>query len=349
MLFAKVAAIFSLLATTTICDISSQQPLGEKWVGWGGNIFNNRWSSQNTELNSSSIQTLTQQCHLIYPRGVSATPTVGENAVYYPTWNGLLVALDYRNCSVLWQINVTSLINAYAPITPLQTQELSPVSRTSPQILGDVLIFGTQTHALLVAANIHTGKVLSAIQINPHPLAAITQGATVYNGVILAGASSFEELGILLPDYKCCSFIGNMAGLVFDPHRSEFNVLWNISMIPASMTGWSGAAIWGGQPSIDPYRNQAFIGTGNVYQAPTQYWECEANRTTKTGADPCLPKDIWQESILAIDVLTGHVNWVKQITALDDYTVACGVPGLTQFNPVTCPQGPQGSDSGMSC
>lgn len=347
MLFAKVATIFGLLATTTICDVSSQQPIGEEWVGWGGNIFNNRWSSRNTELTSSSIQDLTQQCHLVYPSGVSATPTVGENAVYYPTWNGLLVALDYKNCSVLWQINVTSIINAYAPVTPLQNQATYLASRTSPQILGNVLLFGTQIHALLVAVNLHTGKVLSTIQINPHPLAVITQGATVHNGVIIIGGSSAEEVGAILPGYKCCSFVGNIAGLVFDPYRSEFDVLWNISMIPARMTGWAGAAVWGGQPSIDPYRNQVFIGTGNVYQAPTEYWECEGNRTTKTGADPCLPKEIWQESLLAIDVSTGHVNWVKQISALDDWTLACGLPGLLPANLTTCPQGQPGPDFGM--
>jgi glucose dehydrogenase len=344
----KLTTIFGLLATTALCDVSPRQYLGVEWAGWGGNIFNDRWASKNNEITSTSIQTMTQKCQLVYPKGVSATPTIAGNVVYYPTWSGLFVALDYTDCSILWQINVTSLVNAYAPLSAAQNAVVASASRTSPSIQGDVLLFGTLANALLVAADLKTGKVLSVIQINPHPFAMVTQSPTVYNGVILVGGSSFEEEAVLVPGYKCCSFIGNFAGLAFDPFSSKFDVLWNFTTIPENMTGWAGAAVWGGQPSIDPLRNQVFIGTGNSYQVPAEYYECENNRTTTTGVDPCLPKDVWQESILAIDVLTGRPNWVRQMTSLDDYTLACGLGVVLPLDPPLCPQGERGPDAGMS-
>jgi len=85
---------------------------------------------------------------------VSATPTIQGDIVYYPTWSGLLVALNYKTCVVAWQINVTSLVTEYALLTAVQASSITPVSRTSPQLEEDIVYFATLTHALLFAAAI---------------------------------------------------------------------------------------------------------------------------------------------------------------------------------------------------
>lgn len=63
--------------------------------------------------------------------------------------------------------------------------------------------------------------------------------------------------------------------------------------------------------------------------------------TTKNNAtaDSCLPLEIWQDSLLAIDIATGFVNWVRQVEPLDAWTIACGLPGSPQTSP-NCPQIP---------
>ncbi|KAN0089938.1 hypothetical protein V8E51_018517 [Hyaloscypha variabilis] len=64
-------------------------------------------------------------------------------------------------------------------------------------------------------------------------------------------------------------------------------------MIPSKYVeeGWAGVAVWGGQPSIDVYCNQLYIGTGNVYTMPDSVIACyNATRLSATGTnDPCLP------------------------------------------------------------
>ena len=72
-----------------------------EWSGWGANYYNNRWASQDTRVSSSNIQSLAAHCKISYPIGVSATPVVSGNAVYYPTWDGTFVAVDYTSCRVL--------------------------------------------------------------------------------------------------------------------------------------------------------------------------------------------------------------------------------------------------------
>jgi outer membrane protein assembly factor BamB len=315
------------------------------WSGWGGNVHNNRWAADNHVVKGSTIASLTQHCRLVYPQGTSATPVVDGEIVYYPTYNGSFYALDYKTCTIKWQLNVTDVVVGYAPLTPAQQLFTSPASRGSPQVYGDVVVFGTQAHALLVAADKYTGKVLDRIQLNAHELAVITMSPTVYEGNIFVGCSSLEEPGALfIPDYQCCSFIGNFLSLRLNDvaGQKKFAVNWNMSMLPAGV-GWSGVGVWGSQPSIDKRRNQVFAGTGNVYRYPAEYAHCE----NETAA--CLPKDVYQESILALDIPTGRINWARKISPLDAWTAACGLPPAIPRNTTLCPNDPGGdSDFGMA-
>lgn len=140
--------------------------------------------------------------------------------------------------------------------------------------------------------------------------------------------------------------------LQFDTYTCTFSVKWNITMLPIPAGNWSGAALWGSQPSIDESRSQVFIATGNLYTAPDNYSACEAaqaNITQPVGnvTDLCLPPNVWQESVLAVNINTGNVNWVRQLTPLDSWTVACGWPPAYPRNFTLCPGSP-GPDAGKS-
>ena len=328
-----------------------------EWSGWGANYYNNRWASQDTRVSSSNIQSLAAHCKISYPIGVSATPVVSGNAVYYPTWDGTFVAVDYTSCRVLWQINVTQIISAFAPISAFQAAQTKPISRTSPQVVGNVIYFGTQTHALVVAVDRSNGATIGTFQINPHPMAIVTMSPTFFDGKLFVGAASVEENLSLDPAYPCCSFIGNMVALSLDRPTRTFRLLWNVTMIPEAEAalGWSGIGIWGSQPSVDTGRRQVFIATGNTYSIPDVIIDCQ-NETQNISAvvrglvpDPCLPRDILQESIIAIDIDLGVVNWVHQLPALDAFTAACGFPGVSPQNKALCPQIPGlDTDFGMA-
>ncbi|GJN78730.1 hypothetical protein PLIIFM63780_002239 [Purpureocillium lilacinum] len=309
-----------------------------EWSGWGGNVFNNRWASKDVKVSARDVHMLSQQCRMDHPHGVSATPVVQDNIVYYPTWGGVFVALNYETCTVRWQINVTKIVTDFAPITGTEFTT-SPVSRTSPAIDGDVLYFGTQSHALVVAVDRDNGNVLGIQQLNPHPQAVITQSPTFYDGRVFVGASSEEEAAAAnIPDYPCCSFIGNMAALTFDRSERKFHVAWNHSMLPLGAQ-WSGVGVWGSQPAIDPGRRQVFIATGNTYSNPPEFDRC-VNETAS-----CLPTDVLQEAIIAYDINSGKANWVQRISPLDAWTVACIKAG----NPQNCPPNPGlDADFGMA-
>ena len=79
------------------------------WTGWGGNLYNNRWS-RSSEINSTSLGQLKQNCKLDYPLGMSAAAVVWNNTAYYPTMNGSYYALNYGTCKYVWEFNVTQAL-----------------------------------------------------------------------------------------------------------------------------------------------------------------------------------------------------------------------------------------------
>lgn len=320
------------LVSGATTNAPAKPPSSNVWGGWGGNIYNNRWQTDNSDLNSTTIGKLVQNCKLDYPMGVSATPVVLNDTVYYPTANGSLYALHMGTCKYAWSVNVTKIVYDFEPLSVLVANNSLPMSRTSPQIDGDILYFGTQANALLVAVNVHTGELIATIRVNPHPLAIITMSPTVYNGKVFVGCSSQEESATIDLTYKCCDFIGNFGAFTLDVAGKKFTQVWNINTMPSGK-GWSGAGVWGSQPSIDPVRSQVFIGTGNTYTYPREYAMC-VNETSS-----CMPDDVWQESIIALDVATGKVNWRKSMSPLDGWLLVCGYPGAPVSASALCPDG----------
>lgn len=350
LLLQAISILQTVLADVAATDASS---IGyeDPWNGWGANSNNDRFASSNRKISSSTIKSLSVHCQLPVPGGVSANPTIVQGIAYFPTWNGSLFALDYSTCQVKWQINVTQIIVDFKPLALPADFTFVPASRTSPQVdqTNNVIYFGTLTWALMVAADLRTGKVLGYKQINSHPFAINTVSPTLYDGIIYTGASSTEESAVTaLAGYKCCSFVGNAVALKFSRQTGRFTTLWDIPMLPADDPkqpgSWSGAAIWGSEPSIDTRRKQVFYATGNVYTVPDAYIPCLVNSTT-VSSSKCLPDRVWQESVLAIDLYSGKVNWVRHLGALDAWTTACNAP----VNPELCPGTPGvDADFGMA-
>ncbi|KAK8104527.1 uncharacterized protein PG998_011560 [Apiospora kogelbergensis] len=333
----------NIYAEPQIPDSQASPSKHGSWNGWGANVYNNRWASSDALIDTTNIQSL-------------------EPVSYYPTWSGLLVALDYATCTEVWTTNITSIVLAFRPITA-QRGLLPPVSRTTPVSNADdgeesdVLFVGTLAHALVLAIDKQTGALIDTLQLDDHPFAGITQSPTFYAGRLYIGVSGIESaVPAVFPDYECCSFVGSMHAVELTPGRRRLGLRWTTSMAPEDRQGLNGAAVWGSQPSIDAFRSQLFIGTGQTYKLPKVFEECqnatadiEAIKQGRTAHDPCSPRDFHTTSVLALDLATGRINWARQMGPLDAWNVACvEVPGFPP-NPAACPPTPgNDTDFGMA-
>ncbi len=177
----------------------------------------------------------------------------------------------------------------------------------------------------------YSGRLIDAVQVDDNPFAVLTQSPTFYEGRILMGVASLEEAATsIIPDYECCTFVGSMNAFALRYGRLQH--LWRTPMIPDGSER-SGVAVWGGQPSIDPIRKQVFIGSGNMYSLTAPFEECHNATVNLTVVEDgqvgeqCLPKGVMLDSVVALDIPTGRVNWVKRLGPLDPWNTAC-VPDL---------------------
>jgi len=136
------------------------------------------------------------------------------------------------------------------------------------------------------------------------------------------GTSSLESLVDL---EKCCTFRGSFVKL----NAQSGGFLWRTYMIPDNNNKkgeYAGAAIWGSSPSIDEKRKHVYIGTGNLYSAPSHIRLCrerQINRTQHTQPDECVEPDNHSNSILALDLDSGKIRWYRQFGGYDVSVIVC--------------------------
>ncbi|KAL4299231.1 hypothetical protein AHAS_Ahas17G0080200 [Arachis hypogaea] len=149
------------------------------------------------------------------------------------------------------------------------------------------------------------------------------------------GTSSLEEGETI---EGCCIFRGSMAKL----DALSGAIIWQTYMLPdnnGTVGGYAGAAIWGSSPSIDAQRNHVYIATGNLYSAPRRILECQerqSNRTVPTEPDECVEPENHSNSILALDLDTGKIQWYRQLGGYDVWFYQCNnasIPGCPPSGP----------------
>ncbi|KAF2799759.1 Quino protein alcohol dehydrogenase-like protein [Melanomma pulvis-pyrius CBS 109.77] len=335
----------------TVYQVPASQPPPSKkgnWLGWGGDIYNNHWASSDAVVDTSNAGSLVPVCQKAYDPGVSAAPLVEDGVAYYPTWNGLLVALDYKSCHTLWKTNISTLIRDFKGGSKQQLAFIlgsgaALASRTTPVVDGDVLFIGTLARALVVALDKRTGRHIDILQIGSHPLSILSQSPTFYQGRLFIGISTSESGAPSFdPNYKCCSHHGSMNAVAL--RHGRLSLLWTTHTIPPG-ANFSGASVWGSQPAIDPIRQQVLIGTGELFSLPPEFEACQDATTNlavtreNLANEPCLPLNVYLNSVLALDIVTGKINWARTLGPLDAWNAAC-VPNLIPGNPPDMPPGP---------
>jgi len=255
---------------------------------------------------------------------ISATPTVSDDAVYFPDWAGNLFAVQKDSGHLIWSHKISEYDGVEGAIS-----RVSPAVDANHVIIGDILD-SKQVHngANVISVDRETGTVQWITQVETHPAAIITGSPVVFDGVVYIGVSSSEETLALNPSYPCCSFRGSIVAL----DEKSGAMLWKTFDMPdngGQTGGYSGGAIWQ-PPAIDPKRGTLFIGTGNNYTAPADVEACQNATPTAN----CAAADDFFDTALALDLKTGQIKWAKRLQGFDTWTVACHLPSGTNPN---CP------------
>jgi polyvinyl alcohol dehydrogenase (cytochrome) len=237
------------------------------------------------------------------------------------------------------------------------------VSRNTPTFSNGVIYVGTQytgdsaSAGVLLAVNATNGNLLWKVQPVPasasNPLPVITASPVVANGIVFVGMTSWEEAAAAyIPNYPCCSMRGSVVAL----NAKTGTTLWQTSMAPQ---GYTGANVWGSNPVVDTERNTLYVSTGDNYTHPTPnapsaiagetFSQCLADPINGGSEPSCLASNDYVDAVIALDMSTGAVKWVKRMLiwhqfyatdGSDDYNGGCFATPRTS----SCPTPPTGPD-----
>ena len=312
------------------------------WPMAGQSILGNRSAPLDLAVNPRTVSHLKPKWVFTDHGDVSATPTVADGVVYFPDFGGYLNAVNAKTGALIWQQQISSYDG-----------QAGQVSRNSPLIVGNELVLGDNASsaqpggAHLFAVNRSTGKLIWSTQIDSNPAAIVTSSPVSVGNRIVVGVASNEEADAESASYPCCSFRGAVVSL----DATTGKLLWKTYMVPsnngggdtniacasanpASGCGYTGGAVWA-TPTIDPVTNQVFVGTGNNYTAPDAAVACAnaaQNANPPTSDANCSAPDDYFDSVVALDLSTGRIEWGHKVEGWDAWNVACLVgypPGAT--------------------
>jgi polyvinyl alcohol dehydrogenase (cytochrome) len=269
------------------------------WNGWS-DINNSRFQpAEAAVLTPASIARLKLKWAFALPSAASVygQPTIVDGHVFVSSDSGWIYSLDATSGCVHWSFQAQTGVRSAIQIGPMGT---APGAKLAA-FIGDI-------HGNVYAVDPSNGELLWKHAVDPHPLSRITGGVRIYKGRVYVPVASLEEPESSSPNYHCCSFRGMVAALDATTGKQIWKT-YTIDEVPTerktpagvSFMGPSGAGVW--SPSvIDPKRNAIYVTTGNTFSAP------DVGRS---------------DAVMAFDLDTGKILWVKQDEAGDVWHTGC--------------------------
>ena len=318
-------------------------PAGANWISGEGDESNSRFSTL-SQINSNNVQNL----HVVWNQQFNTDTTIAFSPEGQPICcpNNLLYQAYIQGVAAMAPDTGTIAWNYAGPASPSLTQlgQRLRVDNPRDESYNPTLnlVYAGQQDGSIVALNAKTGApVWSTSVIGAGTYGDVTGAEsapfTQYydvpgtNGVVLSAPNGGESpfRGHLdAYDAKTGKLLWRSWNLP-DPTQVPYILSWGNPAEAAT----GGAADWS-IPSVDPQLGTVYYGTGNPYP-----------ETTRAPG-----KDLWTETIMAVDWKTGALNWFFQSTHHDELdfdlphpTMVVNVPVNGKMTPVVA----EGSKGGF--
>jgi polyvinyl alcohol dehydrogenase (cytochrome) len=290
-------------SSVTACKATSpfRGPTGAReWNGWGNGASNTRFAKDGG-ISARELPRLTLKWAFGFTGVTSARaqPALVGDRLFVASDRGDVHALDPKTGCAHWSFRAQATVRTAMLVAPYTS---SSGANAWAVLFGDL-------RANAYALDASTGQVLWVRKVDDHPYAAITGSLTYYSGRVFVPVQGLnEEVQGGRPEYECCTFRGSVSALdvgtgtpVWKTYTIGEKQSRGINARGKRQWGPAGAGIWS-SPTIDPRRGVVYVSTGNGY------------------ADPPQPTT---DAVIALDLHSGTVRWVRQITANDGWTLGC--------------------------
>lgn len=270
------------------------------WNGWSPGLDSARFQpAKAAGLDPQSVRRLKLKWAYGFDGDVTAFApvTVLDGHVFVGAAGGGVRALSAATGCLDWLYQANGPVRSAVLAAPLSNQANGP----------HALLFGDMT-GWFYAVQAETGKELWKVRVDTHDSTRLTGSPVAYHGVVYVPVSSWEETRANDGDYPCCTFRGSLIAL----RIADGKQLWRTYFVDepkvlgqnsrgVNKLGPSGVSVWS-MPTIDPQHKTIYVATGDNYSPPATSLS---------------------DSIIALDLSTGRIQWSKQITANDVYNSSC--------------------------
>jgi polyvinyl alcohol dehydrogenase (cytochrome) len=271
------------------------------WTGWSAASTNDRYQPQpGTSLTAADVPKLKLKWAFGFAGDTSAAvqPTVVDGRVFVGSTSGRVYALSLSEGCAYWTFDADTQVRTAIAVGRQGGASAQP------------MVFFADVAANIYSLDAATGQLRWRKKADDHPTARVTGTPRFADGRVYVPVSSLEELVGADPRYSCCTFRGSVVAL----DAASGDQIWKTYTIGETpkptvknkagtqLFGPSGAAVWS-SPTLDLARKMIYIGTGDSYTQP---------------AAPT------SDAIMALDLDTGVIKWVSQLTSGDAWNLACG-------------------------
>jgi polyvinyl alcohol dehydrogenase (cytochrome) len=272
---------------------------GPAWNGWGVDTSNTRFQTEKSAgLTAAQVPRLKLKWAFGFPgvNSVFGQPSIADGRVFLGVDSGYVYALDADTGCVHWSFQADAGVR-----TAITIARAAKVRASA--FFGDI-------KANVYAIDAETGEPIWKVHVEDHPTARITGAPKLFEGRLYVPVASGEEGAGGNPKYPCCTFRGSVVAL----DAATGKQIWKTYVIPdepkstgPNRFGPAGGGVWS-SPTIDSKRHVLYATTGDAYTEP-------AAKTT--------------DSIVAMDLDTGKIQWVAQGTENDAWLAGCSAQNPT--------------------
>jgi polyvinyl alcohol dehydrogenase (cytochrome) len=270
------------------------------WNGWGNALTQGRFQPR-PGFAAADIPRLKLKWAVSLAGTRNGQATIAGGRVFITSTSGAIYALDAKTGCAHWRFDIPG--GSRSSIT---VARLPGKGRTRY-----AAYFTGWTERTAYALDAGSGQLIWKARVDDQQEVQMTGSPVLYAARLYVPVSSAEEAIATDERHVCCRFRGAVAAL----DAATGKVLWERFMAPAaqpfattpkgqSLWGPAGAAIWSA-PTIDAKRAALYVATGDSY------------------TDAPMPT---ADSVVALDLATGAVRWVKQLTRGDNYIIGCNPP-----------------------
>ncbi|MED6219697.1 hypothetical protein PIB30_038184 [Stylosanthes scabra] len=173
---------FCLLAVSSSQALNLELSTNEQenWINHGGDIYNRRYASKEHKISLETVSNLTLKWKFYAGKDITATPSIYDGTLYFPSWNGEIYAVRACDGSLVWKKNLQELTGLTS--TGFVADVNWTVSRATPTIAGEFVIVGIYGPAVVIALKRLTGDLVWQTRLDSHNSSTVTMSGTYYKG-----------------------------------------------------------------------------------------------------------------------------------------------------------------------